>query len=146
MFKPQSQSEHWINDIKNLLTQFQQRKEFSFAKFKEVWREMKFTLIHEGQREDQEQKDYMKALYTTTLAYLPAYRSIYIKIGVLYTLYLLYETQRTQVKDRTKIIVSLALWEELLSLNNVIKEHKLADAYQIFIKLKKKMLFVMLQS
>jgi hypothetical protein len=91
---------------------------------------MNFTLIHQGKREDLDQSEYTQQLYVTVLGYFFLNQPLMIRVGLLYTLYLLYETQPTNPK--VKIVVSIPVWQQILKLYEDIKLHRLRDAYKVY--------------
>jgi len=121
-------------DIKNLLGAFQQRNTLSYKVFKNIWKEMNFSLIHQGKREELDAHEFLQTLYVTVLGYFFLNQPLNIRVALLYTLYLLYETQPHTT--RVKIAINIPVWQELLKLYEEIKEHKIIPAYQIFRKMK----------
>lgn len=88
-------------DIKTLIETFLKEKTTSFAKFKEIWKNLGFTSIHSPAPQD---SDYIQLLYQTSFGYFWVNKSIFSRISILYILYCLHDTQL--IRPPVKIIIS----------------------------------------
>jgi hypothetical protein len=86
-----------------------------------------------------------------TIGFFYVNKDIVIRLGVLYTLYCLHETQHNVPK--VKIVVSLGtffistqilavIWEEVVKFMEEVRKNQIADAYHIFRKMKSSNYFV----
>eukprot|EP01100_Stratorugosa_tubuloviscum_P012453 TRINITY_DN5931_c0_g1_i1.p1 TRINITY_DN5931_c0_g1~~TRINITY_DN5931_c0_g1_i1.p1 ORF type:complete len:288 (-),score=94.47 TRINITY_DN5931_c0_g1_i1:132-995(-) len=130
-----SSSLPFVDDIRILICDFLKLPEnnFSFATFKTVWIEKKFSLIHTARLREFSSQEFTKSLFLTAIGYM-FNDALSVQIAAFFCLYLLYETQLQ--KPKIKITVTPASWQQLLDLYSEVKKHKLVDAYHIFIKMK----------
>eukprot|EP01098_Paradermamoeba_levis_P004669 TRINITY_DN1988_c0_g1_i6.p1 TRINITY_DN1988_c0_g1~~TRINITY_DN1988_c0_g1_i6.p1 ORF type:complete len:255 (-),score=74.81 TRINITY_DN1988_c0_g1_i6:425-1123(-) len=111
----------------------------TFQDFKQLWKQRKFSLIHQAKYPELEEREFVSTLFTSTLSFLTSSHTLQLKLGVMYCLYLLYETQL--VEPKVNIKVSMYLWLEFLKLYENIKQNLILDAYQIFRKMKREKFF-----
>lgn len=120
----------YAKDIKTLLSNYLKHENcFSIKTFKEEWKKLKFSLIHQGKPEDVSGKIYLQELYCTCLGYLLLTDNLQLKVAVIYTLYFLYETQ--PLKPKEKISITVELFKELFSLRQTSKDRLLVDTFQV---------------
>lgn len=133
----------YAKDLRNLLADFllvskfqakNKKKSFSFQEFKGVWKTKSFSLIFDGKPEEVDYKLYTQELYTTCLGYLLFNNPNELRVGIVYTLYLLYHSQTSNQK--VKINISIELYEELCKIEVYSRENKLGECYQIIQSLK----------
>lgn len=73
-------------------------------------------------------------MYTTCLGYLLFNNPDELRVGIVYTLYTLYQTQPLQPK--VKINISIELYEELCKIEVLSRENKVVECFQIIQSLK----------
>ncbi|MGH0135688.1 UNVERIFIED_CONTAM: hypothetical protein FKN15_057903 [Acipenser sinensis] len=86
-------------DCEDLLTRFQVTDSVRYEDFSALWREMKFSTIFHGKMGAIEKRNFSReALSTACHYFFPPY-SFQIRVGALYLLYGLYNTQLCQPKE-----------------------------------------------
>ncbi|MCO5605533.1 hypothetical protein L7F22_059716 [Adiantum nelumboides] len=80
-------------DIDDLLAAFVEMDGKELAQMKELWRSRSFTFIHEARPSHVNPGFFMQALYSCALDYMGRTSQWSRKLGGLYVLYILYETQ-----------------------------------------------------
>ncbi|KAF6352469.1 small nuclear RNA activating complex polypeptide 1 [Rhinolophus ferrumequinum] len=121
-------------DCEALLSRFQEKDSVRFEDFTEVWRSMKFGTIFCGRMRNLEKNTFTKeALALAWRYFLPPY-TFQIRVGALYLLYGLYNTQLCQPKQ--KIRVALKDWDEVLKFQQDLINAQHFDAAYIFRKLR----------
>ncbi|XP_057768024.1 uncharacterized protein LOC130988247 isoform X2 [Salvia miltiorrhiza] len=106
-------------DIDELIHEFTQCESSAFAEFKRVWLSRKFSYIFEASPSTN-QGFFMQSLYAHSISYMVSADSFSKRLGGLYCLYCLYETQL--FKPPFKIYLYL----ELKKLKNLVIEAKAA--------------------
>ncbi|XP_068651399.1 uncharacterized protein [Aristolochia californica] len=109
-------------DIDKLLDEFMENGFKTFADMKKIWLSHKFTCIYESSPK-RNLAFFMQSLYAHTIGHLVSSISLSQRLGGLYCLYCLYETQ--PFKPPFKIYMSL---RELKLLKSLVIEAKLNDA------------------
>ncbi|XP_012923233.1 snRNA-activating protein complex subunit 1 isoform X2 [Heterocephalus glaber] len=105
-----------------------------FEDFTELWRKMKFGTVFCGKMRNLEKNTFTKeALALAWRYFLPPY-TFQIRVGALYLLYGLYNTQLCQPKQ--KIRVALKDWDEVLKFQQDLINAQHFDAAYIFRKLR----------
>ncbi|XP_045144103.1 snRNA-activating protein complex subunit 1 [Echinops telfairi] len=121
-------------DCEALLGRFQETDSVRFEDFTELWRSMKFGTIFCGRMRNLEKNTFTKeALALGWRFFLPPY-TFQIRVGALYLLYGLYNTQLCQPKQ--KIRVALKDWDEVLKFQQDLINAQHFDAAYIFRKLR----------
>ncbi|XP_024423488.2 snRNA-activating protein complex subunit 1 [Desmodus rotundus] len=121
-------------DCEALLSRFQETDSVRFEDFTELWRSMKFGTIFCGRMRNLEKNTFTKeALALAWRYFLPPY-TFQIRVGALYLLYGLYNTQLCQPKQ--KIRVALKDWDEVLKFQQDLINAQHYDAAYIFRKLR----------
>ncbi|XP_007427270.1 snRNA-activating protein complex subunit 1 [Python bivittatus] len=121
-------------DCEALLSRFQQAESVRFEDFASIWRQNRFHTIFYGKIRTPEQIKFTKeALALVWPYFLPPY-TFQIRVGALYLLYGLYNTQLCQPKQ--KIRVALKDWAEVSKFNQELLDAQHYDAAYIFRKLR----------
>ncbi|OBS73830.1 hypothetical protein A6R68_15631 [Neotoma lepida] len=121
-------------DCETLLSRFQEMDSVRFEDFAELWRSMKFATIFCGKMRNLKKNMFTKeALALAWRYFLPPY-TFQIRVGALYLLYGLYNTQLCQPKQ--KIRVALKDWEEVIRFQQELVNAQHFDAAFIFRKLR----------
>ncbi|CAI0444751.1 unnamed protein product [Linum tenue] len=105
-------------DIDELINEFVEGQWTSFPDWKKIWRSMKFSYIYEAAPATH-LGFFMQSLYAHTIGHMNVSASFTRRLGGLYCLYCLYETQ--PFKPPFKIYLSLG---ELKKLKNLVTEAK----------------------
>ncbi|KAL0333956.1 UNVERIFIED_CONTAM: hypothetical protein Sangu_1551800 [Sesamum angustifolium] len=105
-------------DIDELINEFAECESTAFAEFKRVWLSRKFSFIFEASPSTN-RSFFMQSLYAHSIGYMVSSGSLSNKLGGLYCLYCLYETQ--PFKPPYRIYLSLG---ELRQLKNLAIESK----------------------
>lgn len=108
-------------DIDELINEFAQCESSTFAEFKRVWLSRKFSYVFEASPSTN-QGFFMQSLYEHSICYMNSANSLSNRLGGLYCLYCLFETQ--PFKPPFKIYLSLG---ELRQLKNLVIEAKAAS-------------------
>uniref|UniRef100_G1PRW7 Small nuclear RNA activating complex polypeptide 1 n=1 Tax=Myotis lucifugus TaxID=59463 RepID=G1PRW7_MYOLU len=121
-------------DCEELLSRFQETDSVRFEDFSALWRSMKFGTIFCGKMRNLEKNTFTKeALALAWRYFLPPY-AFQIRVGALYLLYGLYNTQLCQPKQ--KIRVALRDWDEILKFQQDLINSEHFDVAYIFRKLR----------
>uniref|UniRef100_A0A8C5MT69 Small nuclear RNA activating complex polypeptide 1 n=1 Tax=Leptobrachium leishanense TaxID=445787 RepID=A0A8C5MT69_9ANUR len=117
-------------DCETLLSRFQETDSVRFENFLEIWRDMKFSHIFLGGMQSLQMVNFTKdALAAACLYFLPPY-TFQIRVGALYLLYGLYNTQLCRPKE--KIRLSLKDWHEIEDYYQDLLTSQHLDAAHIF--------------
>ncbi|KZV50208.1 hypothetical protein F511_21123 [Dorcoceras hygrometricum] len=108
-------------DIDELINDFNECGSNTFAEFKRLWLSRKFSFIFEA-RPSSNQGFFMQSLYAHSIGHMVSTGSLSNRLGGLYCLYCLFETQ--PFKPCFKIYLSLG---ELRKLKNLVMEAKAID-------------------
>ncbi|XP_004242759.1 uncharacterized protein [Solanum lycopersicum] len=108
-------------DIDELINEFAKGGSPTFAEMKRVWVSKKFSYIFEASP-PKDQACFIQSLYAYCIGYMVSTNSLLSRLGGLYCLYCLYETQ--PFKPPFKIYLSMG---ELKNLRNVVAEAKAKD-------------------
>lgn len=133
-------AEGLIKDCRLLLSRFEAQQSVRFGKFCDVWKEMNFSLIHCGGRDVIGQNQIVDFLYRIISTYLSESCTFQYRIGALYAIYSVYQTQPCEPK--LKIRMTLSMWNELMGLHQEIKDQEHYDADYILRKLKNEKAFL----
>ncbi|KAL6057532.1 hypothetical protein STEG23_023076 [Scotinomys teguina] len=121
-------------DFETLLSRFQEMDSVRFEDFAELWRSMKFATIFCGKMRNLKKNMFTKeALALAWRYFLPPY-TFQIRVGALYLLYGLYNTQLCQPKQ--KIRVALKDWDEVIRFQQELGNAQHFDAAFVFRKLR----------
>ncbi|XP_027529997.1 snRNA-activating protein complex subunit 1 [Neopelma chrysocephalum] len=121
-------------DCEELLGAFQQADTVRFERFAELWRERRFHTVFYGRmRALERNKLTKKTLELAQQYFLPPY-AFQIRVGALYLLYGLYNTQLCQPKQ--KIRIALKDWPEIQKFQQDLIDSQHYDAAYIFRKLR----------
>ncbi|XP_047473802.1 uncharacterized protein LOC125028388 [Penaeus chinensis] len=80
----------YLEDLLELLQQFENEKSSRFSAFSSCWREMKFSLIYRGRQSFKELLEFSEEVADITKRFLTPTHSLKMRVGALYTLYGLY--------------------------------------------------------
>ncbi|NXE22595.1 SNPC1 protein, partial [Ardeotis kori] len=117
-------------DCEELLGAFQEADTVRFERFTELWRERRFHTIFYGKiRALERNKLTKKTLELAQQYFLPPY-AFQIRVGALYLLYGLYNTQLCQPKQ--KIRIALKDWPEIQRFQQDLIDSQHYDAAYIF--------------
>ncbi|XP_035407003.1 snRNA-activating protein complex subunit 1 [Cygnus atratus] len=117
-------------DCEELLGAFQEADTVRFERFAELWRERRFHTIFYGRiRALERNKLTKKTLELAQQYFLPPY-AFQIRVGALYLLYGLYNTQLCQPKQ--KIRIALKDWPEILKFQQELIDSQHYDVAYIF--------------
>ncbi|XP_058843968.1 snRNA-activating protein complex subunit 1-like isoform X1 [Acipenser ruthenus] len=120
-------------DCEDLLTRFQVTDSVRYEDFSALWREMKFSTIFHGKMGDVEKRNFSReALSTACHYFFPPY-SFQIRVGALYLLYGLYNTQLCQPKEAIRL--ALKDWEEVEAFQQDVINAQHFDAVYILRKM-----------
>ncbi|XP_003214324.2 snRNA-activating protein complex subunit 1 [Anolis carolinensis] len=126
-------------DCEALLKHFQEAESVRFEDFATLWRQHRFHTIFYGKIRTPEQIEFTKeALALVWTFFLPPY-TFQIRVGALYILYGLYNTQLCQPKQ--KIRIALKDWSEVMKFQQELLEAQHYDAAYILGKLRKNKAF-----
>uniref|UniRef100_A0A8C6QJH6 Small nuclear RNA activating complex, polypeptide 1 n=1 Tax=Nannospalax galili TaxID=1026970 RepID=A0A8C6QJH6_NANGA len=121
-------------DCETLLSRFQNTDSVRFEDFARLWQSMKFSTIFCGKMRNLKKNMFTKEALTLAWRYfLPPY-TFQIRVGALYLLYGLYNTQLCQPKQ--KIRVALKDWNEVIKFQQDLINAQHFDAAYIFRKLR----------
>ncbi|XP_071413430.1 snRNA-activating protein complex subunit 1 isoform X2 [Pithys albifrons albifrons] len=117
-------------DFEELLGAFQQADTVRFERFAELWRERRFHTVYYGRiRALERNKLTKKTLELAQQYFLPPY-AFQIRVGALYLLYGLYNTQLCQPKQ--KIRIALKDWPEIQKFQQDLIDSQHYDAAYVF--------------
>ncbi|XP_062902509.1 snRNA-activating protein complex subunit 1b isoform X2 [Mobula hypostoma] len=120
-------------DYERLLLHFQQTGSVRYEEFSAIWRDMKFSTIFYGKMGKIDRRTFAReALALASRYFFPPY-SFQIRLGGLYLLYGLYNTQLCQPKE--KIRIALKNWDEVVSCQEEMVNAEHFDAVYILKKL-----------
>ncbi|GER29722.1 small nuclear RNA activating complex (SNAPc) [Striga asiatica] len=100
-------------DIDELIQEFAESESTTLTEFKKIWLSRKFSFIFEA-RPSSNQGFFMQSLYAHSIGHMISAGSLSIRLGGLYCLYCLYETQ--PFKTPSKIYLSLGELRQLKTL------------------------------
>ncbi|GER31357.1 small nuclear RNA activating complex (SNAPc), partial [Striga asiatica] len=100
-------------DIDELIQEFAESESTTLTEFKKIWLSRKFSFIFEA-RPSTNQGFFMQSLYAHSIGHMISAGSLSIRLGGLYCLYCLYETQ--PFKPPSKIYLSLGELRQLKTL------------------------------
>ncbi|XP_069495031.1 snRNA-activating protein complex subunit 1 [Ambystoma mexicanum] len=121
-------------DCETLLSRFQETDSVRFEVFSSLWRSMKFSTIFNGKLGNLEKNKFTReALATASQFFFPPF-TFQIRVGALYLLYGLFNTQLCQPKQ--KIRIALKDWSEILRFQQDLINAQHFDAAYIFRKLR----------
>uniref|UniRef100_A0A673NEX4 snRNA-activating protein complex subunit 1-like n=1 Tax=Sinocyclocheilus rhinocerous TaxID=307959 RepID=A0A673NEX4_9TELE len=121
------------SDCEELLGRFQQTESVRYEEFSAIWREMDFSGVFFGTQSDHEKRYFTRLIFTIAYRYiLPPY-SFQIRVGGLYMIYGLYNTQLIWPKE--KIRIALKDWYDVQKLIADAKSCQHLDVVYIFKRL-----------
>lgn len=118
-------------DIDELINEFAEGESTAFRDMKRVWLSKRFSYIYEA-RPPSNSSYFMQALYAHAIGYIICPTSLSRRLGGLYCLYCLYETQ--PFKPPFKIYISLG---ELKKLKDLVVEAKEKDIKVVSVLVKR---------
>ncbi|XP_062325864.1 snRNA-activating protein complex subunit 1b [Osmerus eperlanus] len=98
-------------DIEDILSRFQQTESVRYEQFSAIWKEMKFSSIFYGRLEINETRSFSRVILSTAFSYLLPPYTFQIRVGGLYLLYGLFNSQL--ITPREKIRLALKDWEDI---------------------------------
>ncbi|MEE6493996.1 hypothetical protein FKM82_016991 [Ascaphus truei] len=121
-------------DCETLLSRFQETDSVRFEEFSAIWKELKFSSIFYGGMRSMESNMFTREAFSfTSLYFLPPY-TFQIRVGALYLLYGLYNTQLCQPKQ--KIRIALKDWSEVDTFHQDLISAQHLDAAYIFTQMR----------
>ncbi|XP_021058118.1 snRNA-activating protein complex subunit 1 [Mus pahari] len=121
-------------DFETLLSRFQEMDSVRFEDFTELWRSMKFATIFCGKMRNLKKNMFTKEALALAWRYFLPPHTFQIRVGALYLLYGLYNTQLCQPKQ--KIRVALKDWDEVVRFQQDLMNAQHFDAAFVFRKLR----------
>ncbi|GAB1297530.1 snRNA-activating protein complex subunit 1 [Apodemus speciosus] len=121
-------------DCETLLSRFQEMDSVRFEDFAELWRSMKFATIFCGKMRNLKKNMFTKEALALAWRYFLPPHTFQIRVGALYLLYGLYNTQLCQPKQ--KIRVALKDWDEIIRFQQDLINAQHFDAAFVFRKLR----------
>ncbi|NP_848479.1 snRNA-activating protein complex subunit 1 isoform 1 [Mus musculus] len=121
-------------DYETLLSRFQEMDSVRFEDFTELWRSMKFATIFCGKMRNLKKNMFTKEALALAWRYFLPPHTFQIRVGALYLLYGLYNTQLCQPKQ--KIRVALKDWDEVIRFQQDLMNAQHFDAAFVFRKLR----------
>lgn len=120
-------------DIETLLGRFQAAESVRYEQFLEIWRDMDFSTIFFGKQEPREKRTFARLVLSVACQYLfPSY-TFQIRVGALYLLYGLFNTQLAT--PREKIRIALKDWKDAMQFERDAMNSQHYDVTYIFRKL-----------
>uniref|UniRef100_W5MVN5 Small nuclear RNA activating complex, polypeptide 1a n=1 Tax=Lepisosteus oculatus TaxID=7918 RepID=W5MVN5_LEPOC len=121
------------SDCESLLHRFQRTDSVRYEEFSAIWRDMKFSTVFYGKMAANEKRFFSREILAIASHYfLPPY-SFQIRVGSLYLLYGLYNTQLCSPKE--KIRIALKDWDEVLRFQEDVTSAQHYDAAYIMRRL-----------
>ncbi|KAM9294368.1 snRNA-activating protein complex subunit 1 [Gastrophryne carolinensis] len=121
-------------DCETLLSRFQATDSVRYEEFLAIWKEMKFhTIFFGGMRSLESNRFSREAFLVVSNYFLPPY-TFQIRVGALYLLYGLYNTQLCQPKQRIRI--ALKDWPEVEKFHQDLVSAQHLDAVYVFRELR----------
>lgn len=68
--KMKTEDPPFAQDIRTLIRSYVALNTFGLKEFKELWKSLKFSRIHEGKTDDANPQEYLQELFSTCLGYL----------------------------------------------------------------------------
>lgn len=131
----------YVRDVQSLVEAYgKDESAQSFSEFRELWKSLSFTFIHQGRPKEIDPRNYTQMLYATALEFLSGSKPLSVRLGALYALYTLYKTQ--DCRPETLIYLSKANIAHVVELLRQIKERQLGDAFHVMHTLVQSNLFV----
>lgn len=121
------------DDAAKLLQRFVATKSIRFEEFLKVWKASNFTFIYLGRNGMREQREFVEEAFRVLLKYIMPPYNLQVRVGGIYTLYSIYNTQTSKYK--AKIRIPLSCWPKFCDLEKEILEHKHLDAAYVIRKL-----------
>ncbi|XP_031212554.1 snRNA-activating protein complex subunit 1 [Mastomys coucha] len=121
-------------DCETLLSRFQELDSVRFEDFAELWRNMKFATIFCGKMRNLKKNMFTKEALALAWRYFLPPHTFQIRVGALYLLYGLYNTQLCQPKQ--KIRIALKDWDEVIRFQQDLVNAQHFDAAFVFRKLR----------
>ena len=140
-------------DIRLLLSKYMELNTTSLKEFKNLWKSLKFSYIHEGRPDEVNYETYIQEVFTSCIGYLifPQDRArsddetqlpinFRVRIAIIYLLYYLYCTQpkkRLNEKQQpVQIKISIEAFTELMKILEDFKSKDLYEPYVVLSRLK----------
>ncbi|XP_062406083.1 snRNA-activating protein complex subunit 1a [Sardina pilchardus] len=98
-------------DLEELLARFKQTDSVRYEHFSAIWRDMNFSSVNYGFLRAYEKRHFSRSALTTAYAYLLPPYNFQIRVGGLYLLYGLYNSQLASPPE--KICVALKDWDDI---------------------------------
>ncbi|KAL0427122.1 UNVERIFIED_CONTAM: hypothetical protein Slati_2887000 [Sesamum latifolium] len=109
-------------DIDELIHEFAECESSTFAEFKRVWLSRKFSFIFEASPSTN-RSFFMQSLYAHSIGYMVSSGSLSNRLGGLYCLYCLYETQPFKPPYRIYLSLGVGISKQ----SNEVSQHPLTD-------------------
>ncbi|XP_052007348.1 snRNA-activating protein complex subunit 1-like [Xyrauchen texanus] len=103
-----------ITDCEEILGRFHATESVRFEQFLAIWKDMDFSSIFHGNPEPKERRDFARLVLSVVSPYLFSPYTFQIRVGGLYLLYGLFNTQLCT--PREKIRIALKDWQDVMQL------------------------------
>ncbi|XP_033762777.1 snRNA-activating protein complex subunit 1-like [Pecten maximus] len=121
-------------DFEDLLQRFIATETVRYENFVEIWRDMKMPLIFAGRQSEREVCEFTEECFRIASQYVVAPYNFQVRVGALYLLYGLFNTQ--PLCSRAKIRVTNSMWLDLLEFQSEAQRQQHLDVDFIFHKLR----------
>ncbi|XP_066535978.1 snRNA-activating protein complex subunit 1b [Hoplias malabaricus] len=102
-------------DCEQILSRFQSTDSVRYEEFSAIWRHMNFSSIFYGRLEHSESRSFTRLVFSIVGPYFLPPHTFQIRVGGLYLLYGLYNTQLNSPKE--KIRLALKNWDDVMELH-----------------------------
>lgn len=121
------------HDFETLLHRFASASTVRYAKFAEIWKEMKFSLYCAGRETFREAREFVEECFKIAVQFWLPPSSFLVRAGALYLLYGLYYFQL--VAPKVKIRITAKDWQSVVEFQDEAREQQHLDLDYIFQKL-----------
>ncbi|KAJ5070330.1 small nuclear RNA activating complex polypeptide 1 [Anaeramoeba ignava] len=128
-YKAKTPKDHIIK-IRDLFLSYQKKNSVTFEDFKKTWDENKMTTIYDYRFKGIKEGEYFQLINTIAIGYLETETATEIRIAVIYTLFLFYQTQ--PYNPKYSIYVSNKFFLLFIELFQQFISEKFLDAFAIF--------------
>lgn len=120
-------------DCEHLLGRYQATESVRYEQFVEIWREMDFSSIFHGKQEPNERRRFARLILSVASPYLFPPYTFQIRVGALYLLYSLFNTQLAT--PREKVRIALKDWKDVMQFQKDAVYAQHYDVVYVFRKL-----------
>lgn len=122
-----------VTDCEELLGRFQATESVRFERFSSIWREINFSSIFYGKPDPKERRHFARLALSVVSPYFHPPYTFQIRVGGLYILYGLFNTQLCTPKE--KIRIALKDWKDVMQFKQDAENAQHYDVLYIFRKL-----------